>query len=193
MQMSRLFFFTEQGHGGPQCPQQRGYRPLSKAALEESLVSGILKSSAMNGCDNALVRCRWNNLVFRGKGKEGNRETHGALIWKQTSKKLVASGDSWRDWLRTGVPGVAMLATYAPERATKALMIDWLIDIFDHCFRFLASFRSHCLINSLDYSQIALAEPENLLLLTTESLPDFCTWVQYPWPPSPLPFCCRLV
>ena len=32
IQMSRLFFFTEQRHGGPQLPQQRGYRPLSTAA-----------------------------------------------------------------------------------------------------------------------------------------------------------------
>ena len=31
-------------------------------------------------------------------------------------------GDSWRDWLRTGVPGGVMLAAYAPEGAMKALI-----------------------------------------------------------------------
>ena len=44
------------------------------------------------------------DLKSRGeKEKNDNRQTHGAAIWKQTSKKL-APGDSWRDWLRTGVP-----------------------------------------------------------------------------------------
>ena len=61
----------------------------------------------------------WNP---EGKGKEDDRETHGAAIWKQTSKKLATPRDSWRDWLRTGVPGGVMLAAYAPEGAMKALI-----------------------------------------------------------------------
>ena len=52
-----------------------------------------------------------------GKGKEDDRETHGAAIWKQTSKKLATPGDGWRGWLRTGVPGGVMLAAYAPKGA----------------------------------------------------------------------------
>ena len=56
-----------------------------------------------------------------GKGKEDDRETHVAAIWKQTSTKLGTPGDSWRDWLRTGVPGGVMLAAYALEGAMKAL------------------------------------------------------------------------
>ena len=62
------------------------------------------------------------NGIQRGKGKEDDGETHGAAIWKQTSKRLVTLGDSWRDWLRTVVPGGVMLAAYAPEGAMKALI-----------------------------------------------------------------------
>ena len=57
-----------------------------------------------------------------GKGKQVDLETLGAATWKQTSKKLATPGDSWRDWLRTEVPGVVMLAAYTPEAATKALI-----------------------------------------------------------------------
>ena len=61
----------------------------------------------------------WN---LEGKGKEGDRETHAAAIWKQTLKKLDIPGDSWRDLVRIGVPGGVMLAAYAPEGSTKVLI-----------------------------------------------------------------------
>ena len=49
------------------------------------------------------------NLESRGeKEKEDDRETHGAAIRKQTSKKLDKPGDSWREWLRTRVPDGVM-------------------------------------------------------------------------------------
>ena len=36
--------------------------------------------------------------AVREKGKENDRETPGAAIWKQTSNKLdTAAGDIWRD------------------------------------------------------------------------------------------------
>ena len=60
----------------------------------------------------------WNP---EGKRKEDDLDTFGVVIWKQTSKKLVRPGDSWRDWLKTSVPGVVMLEAYAPEGAMKAL------------------------------------------------------------------------
>ena len=66
-------------------------------------------------------------LIQMIKGKEVDRETLGATIWNQTSKKLITPGDSWRDWLRIGAPVGVMLAAYAPEGTTKAL-IDYLID-----------------------------------------------------------------
>ena len=49
----------------------------------------------------------------------------GATIWKQTSKKLFTPGDIWRYWLKTGVSGGVMLAAYALEGPTMAL-IDWI-------------------------------------------------------------------
>ena len=79
-------------------------------------------------------RWRWISHTFRkpvdsisrqaltwnpeGKRKEDDLETQGAAIWKQTSKKLDTHGDSWRDWLRTVVPGGVMLA----EWVTKTLI-----------------------------------------------------------------------
>ena len=63
--MSGLFFYTEQRHGGPQRRQRRGYRPLSTSVQENSLVSGGLKSSVMNGCGSALVRCQLNRRSDR--------------------------------------------------------------------------------------------------------------------------------
>ena len=41
---------------------------LSTSALEESLVSGGLKSSVMNGCGSAHVRYRWNRRSGRDAG-----------------------------------------------------------------------------------------------------------------------------
>ena len=35
-----------------------------------------------------------------GKGKDDDLEIFGVAIWKQTSKKLVLLGDSWKEWLR---------------------------------------------------------------------------------------------
>ena len=55
-------------------------------------------------------------LIKRGKGKEDDRETHGAAM---TSKKLATPGGTCRDCLRTGVPGGVMLAANAPEGATR--------------------------------------------------------------------------
>ena len=54
--------------------------------------------------------------------KEDDRERRGAAIWKQTSKKQDTAGDSWEDWLRTGVPGGIVLAAYAQGAAMKALI-----------------------------------------------------------------------
>ena len=41
---------------------------------------------------------------------------------KKTPKILVTPGDSWRNWLRTGVPDIVMFGAYAPEGATKGLV-----------------------------------------------------------------------
>ena len=54
--------------------------------------------------------------------KDDDRETLGAAIWKQTSKKLDTPGYSWRHWLSTEVLGGIMLAAYAPGETTKALI-----------------------------------------------------------------------
>ena len=54
------------------------------------------------------------SLNLESRGEEDDLETLGAAIWKQTSNKLVIPGDSWRDWLRTGVPGGITFAAYAP-------------------------------------------------------------------------------
>ena len=58
----------------------------------------------------------------RGKGNEDDLETLGVAVRKQTSKKLGTPGDSWRDSLRTRVPGLVILAAHAPRRGTKALI-----------------------------------------------------------------------
>ena len=64
-------------------------------------------------------------------GKGDDRETRGAAIWKQTSKKLETAGDIWRDSIKTEMPGGILLAAYGPQGTTKSL-IDWLIDWLRH-------------------------------------------------------------
>ena len=44
------------------------------------------------------------------------------IIAGYTYIELATPGDGWGVWLRTGVPGRVMLAAYAPEWATKALI-----------------------------------------------------------------------
>ena len=113
-----------------------------------------LKSSAMNGCGKAHVRCRRNRRfdrdagdglvtlsasqstglhdkpepgIHRGKGNVDDRETRGATIWKQSSKKLETVGDGWRDWLEIRVPCGIMLHPMSQE-------IDTIDDTFDLCY-----------------------------------------------------------
>ena len=83
----------------------------------------------MSGCGNSHVRCRWNRRTDR-KGKEYDRETHGAAaIGKRTSKQLNTPGDSWRECLRTGVAGRVMLAATAPEGCDEGFgwLVGWLV------------------------------------------------------------------
>ena len=59
-------------------------------------------------------------------------------------KKLATHGDSWRNCIRTGVPGGVISAAYAPEGAMKALIDRW----FKRCqklldFVYLSAFLNH--------------------------------------------------
>ena len=89
----------------------------STDAGNDLVILATKQSTALQFTRQALT------LNPEGKGKEDDLETLGATIWKQMRKKLVTHGDRWRYWLRTGVPGVVMLALYVPEGATKALII----------------------------------------------------------------------
>ena len=65
------------------------------------------------------------NLEPRGgKEKMTAAEKHrGAeVFWKHASKKMDTAGDSWRDWLRIGLPGGIMLAAYVLGGPTKTLI-----------------------------------------------------------------------
>ena len=66
----------------------------------------------------------WNPKVEMKRGRPRN-----TWCWELEShftKTGYPLGDSWRDWLRTGMPGGIMLVSEAPGAVTKAL-IDWLI------------------------------------------------------------------
>ena len=111
---------------------------FSTAAKEESLVSGGLKSSVMNGYGNALVRCSgtgdptetlemdWSYSPQTSQQHYTtslNRESRWEKEKRTTKKHLVPRSESrrQRDLRRTGVSGIVMLAYYAPEGSTKAL------------------------------------------------------------------------
>ena len=73
-------------------------------------------------CSNPPQTRRQHYTASYNPEARGEKETHGTAIWKQTAKKLVTPGDSWRNWLKTGVHDVVMMAAYAQVGATKAVI-----------------------------------------------------------------------
>ena len=112
-----------------------------------SLVSDGLKLLVMHGCGKVhcqmfvrtgdlteLMEMDWSHspqasrqhymtraLTWNLEGKKKRRRPRncGVAIWKQTSRKLDATGDNWRDWLTTGMHGRIVLA---PGDAKQALI-----------------------------------------------------------------------
>ena len=103
----KLFFFMEQRHEGLQWSPQRVYRSLSTAVQEESLMSGGLKPSVMNGCGNLHFRCRWNRKSFRDAGdglvtirKPGDSIAGQPFTWNPEGKsKRGRPKNPWRRYL----------------------------------------------------------------------------------------------
>ena len=101
---------------------------LAAALLQKALTHPIVYKSVIALADISgafQVHEVLRNMMTRKthkQGREDDRETHGAAIWKRTSKRPATPGEGCRNWLRAGVPGGVMLAAYAPEGAIKALI-----------------------------------------------------------------------
>ena len=53
--------------------------------------------------------------ILKGKGREADEETPGAVTWRQTWQKMATHGEIWNNWPRTVMAGGWWLAAYVPE------------------------------------------------------------------------------